>query len=187
MKPRKPYRTSGGSPEWFSPPHIIEAARAVLGAIDLDPASCAEANEVVRAAKFYTAEQDGLTKEWRGRVWLNCPYSRKLVAGFTQKLRAEVAARRTRAVVAITNNSSDTEWWHNLATTADAMCFLRGRVRFRLPRAEATRRELERRKRKKKPTRSPMQGSVCWYFGPNPLAFAMEFSKLGLVRTRRVA
>jgi len=63
-----------GNQEWGTPSPIIEAARMVLGCIDLDPASCFEANKIVRAKRFFTKEDDGLKYEWRGNVWLNWPF-----------------------------------------------------------------------------------------------------------------
>src|SRR6266567_8413556 len=64
--------------EWFTPVEIIEAVRDVLGTIDLDPASCDEAQETVQATRYFTAENDGLKQEWAGRVWLNPPFSHPL-------------------------------------------------------------------------------------------------------------
>jgi len=37
--------------DWHSPAQVIEAARTVMGGINLDPASCEAANEIVRAAR----------------------------------------------------------------------------------------------------------------------------------------
>lgn len=66
------------SNEWYTPPRYIEAARAVLGAIDLDPASCALANKTVRAHTYYTVLENGLTQPWYGRIWLNPPYGKPI-------------------------------------------------------------------------------------------------------------
>ena len=69
----------GKTNEWYTPARYIEAARAVMGGIDLDPASCELANMTVKAAKYYTKEDDGLAQEWHGNVWLNPPYGREQI------------------------------------------------------------------------------------------------------------
>lgn len=58
---------------WETPGDIIELARMVLGAIDLDPASSVRANLRVKATRFYDEGEDGLSQPWRGRVFLNPP------------------------------------------------------------------------------------------------------------------
>jgi hypothetical protein len=49
-----------GETEWYTPAPYVEAARACLGAIDLDPASAPLAQKTIRAARFFTREEDGL-------------------------------------------------------------------------------------------------------------------------------
>ena len=55
---------SSESNEHYTPPHIVEAARATMGGIAIDPFSCALANEEVRADTYLTA--GGFTDDWGG-------------------------------------------------------------------------------------------------------------------------
>lgn len=64
---------SSASNEHYTPRQIVEAARTVMGGIDLDPASCRLANSIVRAKMFYTMGDDGLSRPWFGRVFCNPP------------------------------------------------------------------------------------------------------------------
>src|SRR5258706_12167748 len=69
---------TSGSEEWYTPPHVITLARTVLQVIDLDPASCEQANQIVQAQQFFAASQDGLVQEWSGTIWLNPPYGKTI-------------------------------------------------------------------------------------------------------------
>ena len=113
--------------EWYTPATIIEAARAVMGGIDLDPASCAQTQGTVRAARYFTVEDDGLAQEWSGKVWMNPPYARGLVDKFVNKLLASSAV--TQAIV-LTNNATETQWAAALLQASAAVCFPIERVRF---------------------------------------------------------
>jgi hypothetical protein len=68
---KKHQSTIGKNDEWLTPPEIIEA----LGVFDLDP--CAPiASPFTTAKNVFTIKDDGLSKEWTGRVWLNPPFNR---------------------------------------------------------------------------------------------------------------
>ncbi len=69
---------SAKSVEHYTPPSVVEAARQTMGGIDLDPASCATANRVVKATDYYNQSQDGLSRPWHGRVLNNPPGGKTL-------------------------------------------------------------------------------------------------------------
>jgi hypothetical protein len=164
------YRTEGtGQNEWFTPARYIEAAREVMGSIDLDPASCAEAQTIVKAEAFLTKDDDALTREWGGpHVFLNPPFSRDLMAPFAYKLLAELKAGRTKQAILLTHNNTDTEWFHALATSLwlPTLCFTHGRIAFY---------------RGDEPPPGIANGQVFFYFGPKPAAFADTFAAFGLI------
>lgn len=163
---------NGGNCEWYTPAEIVEAARAVLGGIDLDPASTEAANEVVQATTYYTAEQDGLTRPWAGRVWMNPPYASGLIERFTEKLWEEVIAGRIEAACVLTNNATETKWFTTLASVASAVCFPEGRVKFWSPGKDSA---------------TPLQGQAVIYIGDNEAAFSREFEEIGTVWIKSVA
>ncbi len=67
---------NSGVTEYHTPLDIVDVARALLGGtIDLDPASNPLANASIRAATIYTRFDDGLSKNWVGRVFMNHPFS----------------------------------------------------------------------------------------------------------------
>jgi hypothetical protein len=124
-----PGRTGArSSVEYYTPAEIIEAARRVLGSIDLDPASNATANRTVRATKFYTKQQNGLLLPWRGRVWLNPPYCGQ-AGKFVGKLLDEYRAGNISSAIALVNwRSVDSKWFRPLFD--QTLCFCYERVQF---------------------------------------------------------
>ena len=117
-----------GKMEWFSPAHVVAAARDALGgAIDLDPASCAAANEVVQATNIFTAADNGLAKDWHGRVWMNPPFKRGVCELFIAKLVSEPGVT---AWVCLVSNTTESRWGHQLLSAADVVCFPSTRLSF---------------------------------------------------------
>ena len=162
---------NSGDNEWYTPPDIIQLAREVMGAIDLDPASSTKAQEVVRATRFYDLQDNGLLKPWTGRVWLNPPYGQPLIAQFSQKLTTQVRAGSVTEAIALVNNATETGWFQDLLSVSSGVCFPKGHIRFWQP-GEAT--------------GEPLQGQAILYFGSRFDRFYAVFSALGctlLVRT----
>jgi hypothetical protein len=114
-------RTWTGDTEWYTPPTILEAARGVLGAIDLDPAS-SDAQQVmspVKATRYHTVDDSGLDMPWRGRVWLNPPYARGRIDRFVGKMVWSYQTGDMVAGILLTNSATETSgggWRRGLAT-----------------------------------------------------------------------
>jgi hypothetical protein len=103
-----------GNNEWHTPEKYIVLVREVIGDIDLDPASSAVANRTVKATKFFTETDNGLNQEWRGRIWLNPPYSRGVIGQFADKMCAEIANCNVKSAIMLTHRFTDTKWFQQL-------------------------------------------------------------------------
>jgi len=153
-----------GEFERYTPGFYIEKAREVLGAIDLDPASSEYAQRTVRAGTYFTVDDDGLSRDWCGRVWLNPPYHRELAPLFIDKLIEERINGHVSAAVVLTNNSTDTVWFEKAVRHCSAICFTRGRIRFEVPNAGPV---------------LPTQGQAFFYFGNDRTIFTDVFDAVG--------
>lgn len=158
---------NSGNNEWYTPAGYIEAARRVMGAIDVDPASSAIANERVGASTYFTEEDDGLTQEWKGRVWMNPPYAQPLISQFSDALAEKLLSGEVKEACVLVNNATDTGWFHRLASVSSAICFPKGRIRFIDPEGN--------------PSGAPLQGQAVLYLGDNTDAFSEEFAGFGFV------
>lgn len=92
----------------------LEAAKATMGAIDLDPASSAEANETVEAEKFYTKEDNGLQLPWKGRIWLNPPYGGDARLFIERMLKEYKVGNVTAACALLNSHPTETKWFQQL-------------------------------------------------------------------------
>jgi len=159
---------SSASNEWYTPDHIVDAARQVLGGFDLDPASCELANEVVMAGSYYTIEDDGLSQPWHGRVWLNPPYGRdegqSNQGRWSAKLLDEYGAGNVAEAILLVNAVTDRSWFHPF--WGHAICFCYSRIRFYAPDVEKA---------------APTHGNVLVYLGSNVEAFRKHCQHLGAI------
>lgn len=105
--------------EWLTPPEMIKS----LGVFDLDP--CSPINRPwPTALNHFTILDNGLMKDWFGRVWLNPPYGKELEHWLN---RMAMHANG----IALTFARTDTNTFHNYVfPIADSIFFIRQRVQF---------------------------------------------------------
>lgn len=157
--------TSSKSDEHGTPHFLAYAAREVLGEIDLDPMSNPEAQKIIRAHTFYTEKQDGLTKPWIGRIWLNPAFSRadeavaKLIGAYEVGICSEA--------LLLIKAAPETKRHQSLA--AYPFCELNRRVKFI---AEGNR------------VQAPF-ATLIFYLGKNFSRFKEVFEGLGNIRLGR--
>ena len=155
---------NSGVNEWYTPVEYIEAARGVMGRIDLDPASSSEANEVVKATRYHTVADNGSAQVWGGCVWMNPPYASDLIRLFCQRFSDSVISGEIEQGIALVNNATETDWFGLLINAASAIVFPRGRVRFWQPSGELG---------------APLQGQAIIYAGPHAEEFLQQFGSFG--------
>jgi len=103
----------GFTDDWWTPLEVIHA----LGRFDLDP--CGN-NRHETAMLIY--ENEGLEREWFGRVWLNPPYSD--VGKWLDKLAVHGEG------VALVFARTETKWAQRHLKIASQVFFLSGRLKF---------------------------------------------------------
>lgn len=151
--------------EWGTPEKYIRLVREVMGAIDLDPASNDYAQQTIRAARYFTREDNGLAQPWTGRVWLNPPYSRGLINRFVDKLVSEWWDGNVTEAIVLTHSKSDTKWFRKLVNCSICYCDA-GRIRHNKGEGEGV-------------GNSPPCGSTFFYFGRDSSVFNDVFRDVG--------
>ena len=143
-------RPSKDSFEWYTPEHIIQFARDVMGGISLDPASCQSANEIVKADLYYSKEDDGLNQSWRAdTVFCNPPYGRGgMVGKWYEKMRSEWQEEAFREGLFLTNATTEVKWFQD-ALKYFPVLLISGRLKFWNP---------------QRPDRNGFFGSALVYF-----------------------
>ena len=111
------------SDEWYTPKFIIDS----LGEFDLDP--CAPSVPIFKTAEvMYNEFDDGLAQKWKGRVWLNPPYSRPLISKFMRRM-----AEHNRGTALIFSRTDTELFQTEVFDKASAVKFLKGRIKFLRP------------------------------------------------------
>lgn len=160
-----------GRDEYWTRECDLAPARAVLGEFELDTASCALANERVRARRIYTIEDDALRLQWKAATaWFNPPYSR--CREFVTKLVWHYDSGDIGAAIAfISLPSIGDQWFHDIGGWRFPLCVRYGRARFDGPDGNG---------------KSGRAGHAWLYLGPESSRFAEAFAPFGAVVIARV-
>ena len=123
MDTRQQKNPEASTDEWYTPRWIID----LLGPFDTDPCSPVVPPYEI-APISYNEEQDGLTHDWQGVVWMNPPYSRKPLRQFCEKM-----ARHGNGLALLVNRQDNLLWQEVIFPSARSMLFMRHRVKFLRP------------------------------------------------------
>lgn len=109
--------------DWETPQKLFDELDAVHH-FTLDP--CAT-DENAKCARYYTVEDDGLSKSWEGEtVFCNPPYGRQV--GLWVRKCAEES--KHAKVVMLIPARTDTSYFHDYIYGKARVVFLRGRLKF---------------------------------------------------------
>lgn len=113
--------TVNESKRWFTPEWIFKDI--ITEQIDLDP--CTEQGGIpwINATKIHTEHEDGLIQPWEGFVFMNPPYGKDTKV-WLKKLHEHGDG------IGLVFARCDNSWFHDYVAKADAILFLRGRLKF---------------------------------------------------------
>ena len=116
----RPFR--GESDDWLTPPPILKP----LGKFDLDP--CASLKQKTKtAARQFTINDDGLSQDWFGRVWLNPPYGEQ-----TERWLAKMA-KHGNGIALVYARTETKMFFDHVWERASGIFFVKGRLSFIKP------------------------------------------------------
>jgi len=119
---------SSQASDWETPPELVSDLLSVFR-FDLDV--CASRPNV--CDRFYSPQDDGLSKFWHGLCWMNSPYSRKHKIGEWMSKALSSSLTNGATVVCLPPARTSTRWWHATVPWATLVVFIKGRLHFRRP------------------------------------------------------
>lgn len=114
---------SAKTDEWATPQDLFDTLNKEFN-FTLDP--CAT-KESAKCSKFYSIEDDGLSKDWSNeRVFCNPPYNRYVIKDWLKKMSNSGA----EIVVALLPARTNTSWFHEFVWKKSEIRFIRGKLTF---------------------------------------------------------
>ena len=132
---KKPFMPAkAGSEEWETPPEMFDPLNKEFK-FNIDAAA---SGINAKCDHFFSKHSDAINTQWPtgARVWLNPPYSQKMLEAFSKKAVHECIHRNCTTVMLVPVKA-DQAWWHNLwdfHSISDQVSieyrWIKGRVRF---------------------------------------------------------
>ncbi|WP_395340086.1 DNA N-6-adenine-methyltransferase [Ningiella sp. W23] len=158
------------SDAWFTPSKYIHLVKKTMGGIDLDPFSCAQANELIGASRFFDEKSNAFSQQWfetPGSVFMNPPYSRQLINQSIALFLEEWKKGMITEAIVLVNNATETKWFQHLLSEASALCLVNKRIAFE--------------NRDGKHVSGNTRGQVFLYYGKRIARFKKTFKSIGVV------
>lgn len=117
---------SSRTDEWATPWYLFDVFNRRYQ-LDLDV--CADQTNT-KCLKFYSRQDDSLSKPWTGNCWMNPPYGRQIKRWVAKAYIETFIRKNVNLVVCLLPARTDTAWWNDYVVAADEIFFLRGRIKF---------------------------------------------------------
>lgn len=151
------WETVGMSDEWYTPKYIFDA----LGCrFDTDVAAPDCISHLSVPADLFVHSQS-LERSWHGFCWMNPPFGGR--NGILPWLRKMIQHGNG---IALTPDRSSAPWWQEAAQAADAILFIKGKVKFVRPDGSVG--------------KSPSTGTTLFAYGADARTALVRASDAGL-------
>jgi len=159
--------------ENYTPVNILKVVKEFFEIIHLDPFSSDLANKSVGAQAYFTEETNGLTTDWNDfgalidplpNIWINPPYSRKLIGKCIDKTLEYTTSSE---VLLLVNSETTSKWYQKCLERKPLMLLPDKRMKFINPyNAHKS---------------SANKPQTMFYFGFRKNAFRQQFEHLGSI------
>jgi ParB family chromosome partitioning protein len=167
------------SVQWETPDEYLDAARELMGAIDIDPCTTERAQERIMATVYYTKETNGLDKPWLGRLWLNAPYDAGIIEQFMDRaIEQYLIGNILEGLILTHTNNTHYEYFQKVLKECAAACFVRDYIHWTSGHVQE-----EEKINEMGINWHPeytKHGNAVLYLGVRPYNFKKVFSKFGV-------
>jgi hypothetical protein len=124
-------RIEEDSDHWYTPQYIIDCIERTFRRPYEDPCTSPDAHDTINTDGMNSIYEENFLERTRGfdrPVFMNPPYSKSVggAGAFTDRL----IALKPESAIVLVNAATSTAWWHRLAKSSQAICFVKKRIKF---------------------------------------------------------